>query len=54
MKVEGWVRAVTAVSATTKGSNADRVCEESVFAATPFSRLGFAPKDIDEKLPSLL
>lgn len=48
------MRAATAVRATTNGSIADRICEESFFTETSDTLSGFVPNDKNVKLPSLL
>lgn len=48
------MRAATAVRATTNGSIADRICEESFFTETSDKLSGFVPNDKNVKLPSLL
>lgn len=55
VKVEGWERAAIPVKATTKGSIADKTCEESDFfsASVRFSS-GLPPNDNSEEFPSLL
>lgn len=54
MKVNGWVRAAIAVSATTKGSKPEIIWETSASTAIADPVLGFVPYDSNMKLPSLL